>query len=429
MRLAEIREGLGGLLERNGYTRATIRHYEREWDRIGGFLEEEYGDDEFDMGRGMAFLERTYGLVTRYNDGTLRQSEVQRLRVVHMLEDYQLHGVICGRLTGSRNPIRLEGEYAEAMGGYEAALGASGLSDSTRGHYGSTALAFLDYLQQRGVALAAIDAACLDAWLGTMARYKPKTVEQQVCGARHLLRHLEGEGRCPRGTAPLLVAPRVSRRASIPSAWDADDLRRVLAAVDRDGPLGKRDYAMLLLACVLGLRSGDIKALRVSDFDWSRKELSFRQHKTGRRLTLPVPDAVGWAVIDYLRGARPAAEGCDLVFVSHRPPFGPLAASNHLHDVVVRYMRRAGVTADGRRHGFHSLRHTTASALVEMGTPLPVVTQVMGHSDPDVTGVYLKLDLERLCQCVLDPADLEPPGDGGGGAGPGDGDGEGGGRG
>ena len=62
-----------------------------------------------------------------------------------------------------------------------------------------------------------------------------------------------------------------------------------------------------------------------------------------------------------------------------------------------------------------------------MGTPLPVVTQVMGHSDPDVTGVYLKLDLERLCQCVLDPADLEPPGDGGGGAG--DGDGEGGGRG
>ena len=88
-------------------------------------------------------------------------------------------------------------------------------------------------------------------------------------------------------------------------------------------------------------------------------------------------------------------------------------------------MRRAGVTADGRRHGFHSLRHTTASAPVEMGTPPPVVTQVMGHSDPDVTGACLKLDLERLCQCVLDPADLEPPGGDGPGAGGDGGEGDG----
>lgn len=73
----------------------------------------------------------------------------------------------------------------------------------------------------------------------------------------------------------------------------------------QEQPYQKRDYAMIVLACVLDLRIGDIKNLRFGSFDWNKKELSLIQHKTHKPLTLPVPDAVGWAIIDYIKNGQP----------------------------------------------------------------------------------------------------------------------------
>lgn len=88
--------------------------------------------------------------------------------------------------------------------------------------------------------------------------------------------------------------PAVSKSAKIPSAWKLDELKAMLAAIDRNSSIGKRDYAMILLACVLDLRIGDIKNLRFQNFNWEDKKLSLIQHKTHKPLTLPIPDAVGW---------------------------------------------------------------------------------------------------------------------------------------
>ena len=91
MKLEMITEGLKQLLQDNNYTPATIRFYEREWNKLQCFLTEEYGNTEYDMERGLKYLENQYGFITKYNDGTLSQQRVQLLRVVHMLEDYRLH--------------------------------------------------------------------------------------------------------------------------------------------------------------------------------------------------------------------------------------------------------------------------------------------------------------------------------------------------
>lgn len=79
----------------------------------------------------------------------------------------------------------------------------------------------------------------------------------------------------------------------------------MLSAIDRNSPIGKRDYAMILLACILGLRIGDIKKLRFQNFNWEVKKLSLIQRKTHKPLILPIPDAVGWAIIDYIKDGRP----------------------------------------------------------------------------------------------------------------------------
>ena len=363
MTIQEITDGLKNLLLDNHYNPATIKFYEREWKKIQSFLLTEYGDEGFDMERGLTYLEKQYGFQTRYNDGTLSQQRVQLLRVVHMLEDYRLHQVLTRRYYASKNPIRLNPYYAGIHTGYCNALSSSGLSKSTIGHYTSISMVFMDYLSQKGVRSAS--AVCLDTcngYLRTLAGYSLKTVEQNVCTIRHFLRYLQETGMISTNLASEIHMQAVSRKSS------------------------------------------DIKNLRFGNFDWSNKKLSIIQHKTHKPLSLPIPDAVGWAVIDYIKNGRPKYYDTDVVFVKHMPPFDPLSDNDHLENRIIYHMHKAGIRRDKNRHsGFHSLRHCAGSMLLEMETPLPVITSIMGHSDTDVTGIYLKTDLKKLSECVLAP--------------------------
>ena len=409
MTLSEITEGLLALLEQNHYNTSTIHFYEREWSKIGRFLTAEYGDEEFDMERGLAYLEKQYNLVTSYDDGTLSQQRVQLLRVVHMLEDYRLHQVLTGRCHATRNPVKLNDYYADIHTGYLNCLDSSGLAKSTVKHYQRISLDFLDYLSQKGIpAITDADIILCNGYLTTMAGFSFKTVEQNVCGLRHFLRYLHESGIHENGIADKIHMPPISKKAQVPSAWKAEELRLLLSAIDRNSPIGKRDYAMIVLACVLGLRVSDIKALQFSNFDWNNKTLSIVQQKTKKPLTLPLPDQVGWAVIDYIRDGRPKYDGTDVVFLKHMPPFDAFSDNDHLERRIIYHMNKAGLHRDKNRHsGFHSLRHSAASMMLEMETPLPVITTVLGQTDTDVTAIYLKIDIHKIAECVLPPEDLE----------------------
>lgn len=408
MNLEMITERLKQLLQENNYNPVTIRFYEREWNKIQCFLTAEYGNTEYDMERGLKYLEKQYGFITKYNDGTLSQQRVQLLRVVHMLEDYRLHQVLTRRYYASQNPITLNVHYSNVFADYSNFLDSTELSISTVGHYKRISLVFMDYLQQRKIeSTENITMNTCNSYLKTLAGYSFKTIEQNVCGIRHFLRFLYSVGMLSADYAEKIHMPVVSKSAKIPSAWNLGELQAIIGAIDRNNPIGKRDYAMILLACVLGLRIGDIKNLRFQNFNWEDKKLSLIQHKTHKPLTLPIPDAVGWAVIDYIKNGRPQYYETDHVFLKHMPPFDPIGSENHMQQQLVRYMRKAGIDRRKKKHsGFHSLRHSAGSILLEMETPLPIITDILGHSDSDVTAVYLKTDLKKLAECILSPEDF-----------------------
>lgn len=137
---------------------------------------------------------------------------------------------------------------------------------------------------------------------------------------------------------------------------------------------------MMVLACVLGLRIGDIKNLRFKNFNWEEKKLSIIQHKTHKPLSLPIPDAVGCAVIDYIKNGRPHYYESDVIFLKHMPPFDPISDENHMQQQIIRCMRKAGIDQRSKKHsGFHSLRHSAGSMLLEMETPLPVIGYITVH--------------------------------------------------
>ena len=408
MNLEVITERLKQLLQENNYSPVTIRFYEREWSKIQTFLEETYGSTEYNMERGLEYLEKQYGFIKKCNDGTFSQQRVQLLRVVHMLEDYRLHQVLTRRYYASKNPIILNTYYLNIFTDYKNSLVSTKLSKATVEHYKKISKTFIDSLQQRKVeSIKDVTIDVCNSYLKTLAGFSFKTIEQQVCGIRHFLRFLYSSNLIINDYAEKIHMPTVSKNAKIPSTWKLDELKAILSVIDRNSPIGKRDYAMILLACVLGLRVGDIKLLRFENFNWEAKQISIIQHKTQKPLSLPIPDSVGWAIIDYIKNGRPQYYETDYIFLKHMPPFDPIGDDNHMHQQLVKYMRKAGISQyRKRRSGFHSLRHSAGSILLEMEVPLPIITNILGHSDSNVTAIYLKTDLQKLAECILSPEDF-----------------------
>jgi integrase len=251
--------------------------------------------------------------------------------------------------------------------------------------------------------LAGLDAGVIDAFVATLTGYQAKTVEYKLCAVRSLLRFAARERLADPVVLAVIPAAKSSRQARVPSVWCPGDVAAVLHAIDRGNPCGKRDYAIILLITRLGLRGVDVKRLRLDDLDWPGNRLSVVQAKTGRRVQLPLLKDVGWAIIDYVRHGRPACD-CPEVFVRHTAPIGPFSDQDHLHQILAKHARAAHVPlGEQRRHGMHSLRHTLATRLLEDGTPLEQIADILGHRSVASTGVYLKASLRLLAQCALDP--------------------------
>jgi site-specific recombinase XerD len=192
----------------------------------------------------------------------------------------------------------------------------------------------------------------------------------------------------------------------IPSTWEPVEVKRMLDTIDQGSPVGKRDYAILLLVAQVGIRAGDIKALKLSDLDWIAKTITITQEKTKVEVTYPILHSVGWALIDYLQNARPVCES-PYLFVRLHAPFEAFGENANLHNIITKYTRLAGITVTrGKRHGLHSLRHSLASTLLEQGTSLAVISEILGHKDSKSTSVYLHTDLNGLKACALDPEEV-----------------------
>ena len=404
MKLELICQGLKDLLIRNNYSPQTIVFYEREWKKLNDFLLSQYEDDDFEIQKGIKYLEDKYGILSNYENESISQQRVQMIRVIQMLEDYQLHGVLTRRYYASKNCITLKGSFVSLFESFTYHFKTTQLSISTQKHYLRITKTFLDYLNQRDInEISVLNLGTCNDFIRTFSGLSFKTIEQHICGIRYFLRFAYNEKYIADNISEKIHMPKISKTARIPSVWTKDELTRLLNSIDRNNPIGKRDYAMILIACVLGLRCGDIKDSCFDNFDWEQKKLNIIQSKTHKPLSLPVPDAVGWAVIDYIKNGRPNYFDTKYIFIKHMPPFDNFNNGNHLTSRIHYYMRKAGIPLNKDCHrGSHSLRHTAASLLLESNVQLPVITSILGHSSVDITSIYLKTDLEKLKECVLE---------------------------
>lgn len=196
-------------------------------------------------------------------------------------------------------------------------------------------------------------------------------------------------------------------QAKLPSTYAPEEIEKLLKSIDRTSPVGKRNYAMILLAARLGLRASDIVRLTFDQLQWESSSLNIRQYKIGKELTLPLLADVGNALIDYLRFGRPKSTE-PRVFLSERPPRGRLNTSNVVTHVVQRAFLKVGINTKNKRSGPHALRHSLSFSMLNAQTALPVITEVLDHKNTGSTKYYLRIDLGSMKQCMLDVPVVSP---------------------
>lgn len=225
---------------------------------------------------------------------------------------------------------------------------------------------------------------------------KPASVGILAYSLRTFLRFLQLEGH---DTARLIRAvpkPAIWSLAPLPPSLNAGELKRFWSVFDRHTPIGRRDYAMARCLADLGLRCQEVANLRLGDIDWRSAVLRLPDNKSRRTVQLPLPQLTGTALADYLRHGRPAVSNRS-VFVSHRAPVGQSATITTVRGAI----RRAFLRADLMWSGTHILRHTAAARMVQGGTPLKEVADVLGHRNIDTTLIYTKVDLPQLARVAL----------------------------
>lgn len=331
------------------------------------------------------------------------QWQVSHRRAVNCLFDMAETGRFA--LRAGRGRIGVPEVFTTQFEAYVSSLGGRELAAATvRGKTGMLRR-FLVFLAGRRVEqVAELNVGDVSAYVGSLAPMAASSRAGHLYFLREYLRFAVREHGADPALGAMFPVIVTDRDAVLPWVYRPGEIAEALAEAGNGSESPLRDRAVMLLASLLGLRSGDIKGLRFDQIDWANRRLSLLQHKTGRRLDLPLPGECALAIADYGKNERPEVDNPH-VFLRQRAPHQPTGAGNHFHQVVAGCFTRAGVQTSERHRGLHALRHSAAVGMLAAGTAYPVIGAVLGHSDANTTRRYLRVDLTHLRPLALEVPD------------------------
>jgi site-specific recombinase XerD len=406
-RVRDACASIAGILKERGFKEATVEKYWRRWNDLLEYLSTKKLET-YDAKTGLEYLSAIHG-ITVFKE--LDREEKWTVRAIEYLNDYLSMGVIYPGTppVSTVNSLRRLGKYLQAFKNYQVER--YQISRKTLENYDKYIGKFLLYLEGKKVAgLWDIKKTHIVDFCKTVAKQNEGTVYNMSCTLRVFLRFLQRSG-IHREDFSLYVPSFTYKRSSkLPSVLTKEEKEVLIKSVDRTSAIGKRDYAIILTAMSLGLRSADIRGLTFGDIHWERNTIEIITQKTKSVLTLPLLEDVGRALIDYIQNARPNTNSL-IIFQTHTAPIVPLSAPT-VSCMVRKYAGKAGInTSPERRLGPHLMRNTLASALLEANVPVPEISGILGHSGTRTTQkYYLRIGIKQLKQCALEvpPFSWEP---------------------
>lgn len=378
----ELRDGVLKQLADLGYSEITLQSYRNYYDRIDRYMQKR-GIKEYTTDVGKEVLETKKNLTHSY----YTQFELCIRRI-----DSYIAGI---PFELTRHGAREEppAVFSDVFEEYIKNCYECGNKESTVNAKKKPCISFLKYIEKEGCS----DLSKLDGSLISRALliFDNKGLYTYI---RNFLLYLHKSGIMPRDLS--FVVPKIIRPEVIPTTYTPEEIRKVELSVDRTTEIGKRNYAMLLLATRMGLRSGDIVSWDWHEINFSTGYIERMQEKTDNVLKLKMPDDVQQALREWKQEI--SYRNYEWVFPRIFPPYNRITTSS-LRYYTGKYFLDAGIDVDGKRHGPHTFRSSLATSMVNDGVSYDVVRRILGHADPNVITHYAKTDIEKLRLCSIDP--------------------------
>ena len=372
-----------------GYNDSTIFNYQGVVRRFKAFCKE-HDVTEYSYEIGKLYADSVISPKT----GKFSKSRYHlQGRFIRLIDSYIRTGQFVFSTT-SRSRVQPENEYyRKVYTDYCSYLEGEYENENTRHFYEYGMYAFLSFIEKKRDVVQLEDLTA-SIFIDYIKHSKPERQRGILCELRKICRYLERND--------LLVALsgiHAPRHHRIIPVLEEEEQERIKTVTDDDAtPL--RDSAMILLGLSTGIRACDIIKLRLTDIDWRNDTISWRQSKTGNLVSVPLTPPVGNAIARYLTTQRPHAPN-DYLFVRLIAPFDPLSCHSSCYMMVKRILERACISTDNRILGMHMLRHNAAPTMVRNEVPVETIAAILGHVDPDTTGIYITTDENRLKDCVL----------------------------
>lgn len=382
-------------LTRKGYAKGTISKYRTCIKRIKTYLEQRE-ISIFDPETCSHFVEHLIGNGS-YRDLTRREKDT--IRCANVILEHRFTGSISFRIIHKN--INFHGNIGSVMLDYLSYRKSRNISTATLEGDQLYLKRLQDFLENHKITdIEDISHSDIISYIKSLSFYSRGTIHCTLCNLRGFLRYLHDSGRLDADWSYMVPKNNYNPEAKLPSTYEKHEIESIIKAIDRGNPKGKRDYAIILLAARLGLRASDICRMKFKNLLWEQSLIVLIQKKTSKRIELPLLPEIGNSIIDYLKYGRPHSDS-PYIFL-HVNPFYKRLQEPTIHSIVTQYMRQAGISnLTQKKHGPHALRHSLAGFLLEKKTPLPVISEVLGHNNTESTKTYLRIDMKALRQCAL----------------------------
>ena len=191
-----------------------------------------------------------------------------------------------------------------------------------------------------------------------------------------------------------------NKRDSILSYYSEEQIRKMIDSIDTSCKCGIRDKCMITIAACTGLRASDIVFLTFSEIKWDKNIISKIQRKTGVLIEIPITDQIKFLLIDYLKNHRPNINS-EYIFINSVNNL-PFKDAKILTSIIKKAFLKANIDISRKKAGAHSLRHSLATNMLKNNTPLPIIKEVLGHTNINTTERYISVDIEGLRRMSLE---------------------------
>lgn len=392
-------------LHKQNYADYTISIYKRCYNDLQNYMcKNEISYYSVDV--GLQYIRNKFGISIEGLYGKHPSNVSSTIRALQVLWDYTEYGTTIVKIRPRRKPFECPVGFKEEYDTFSKICKQRRYTPLGQKSLFNTIQKFILFNNDSGIVTTdEITSELIIKFISSYSSNSTRYIATVVSALRNYLTVLYEEGYLSIDMTTCLPKIRVIRGGFIPSVWKQKDVSKLLNSIDRNNPEGKRDYAILLMVTRLGLRVSDIRALKLENINWKRKIISITMQKTKLPLELPLLEDIGWAVIDYLKNGRPTTDSSH-IFIRHKAPYTGFSVFNSLGRMLGRRMNKAGIDMKGQKHGLHSLRSTLAKVMLENGAPLPLISETLGHQNIQTTSIYLKIDIEGLRNCVIDPEEV-----------------------